>query len=164
MRLMVVKSKGFICLVRSEFQEYNLIFLIVDTLKNKLNQILLCSKVVQGISIFKPLFRAGPLLYWFDNFGVCRQRDPRVFLSLFDKLAPIKKEIEGKFAKVADDKKKATTALLAWSDVYCLGDLPDYFKAPKVHESFSHLLDCLVSNCRFVSISFGGDDQVRNFY
>ena len=64
---------------------------------------------------------------WFGNFGVARQRDPLIFLLLFEKLSPVKKEIEDKFAKVADNKKAATSALPAWSDVYCLGDLLDYF-------------------------------------
>ena len=59
-----------------------------------------------------------------------------------------KKEIEDKFDKVANDKKKATTALPAWSSVCRFGDLPDYFKAPKVNESFSRLLHRLVSNSR----------------
>ena len=89
---------------------------------------------------------------WFDDFDACRQRDPRVFLSLFHKVTPVKKEIEGKLAKVADDKK-ATTVLPAWSDVYHLGDLPDYLKASKVNERFSCLLDRLVSNSRCVSTS-----------
>ena len=87
---------------------------------------------------------------WLDDFGACRQRDPRVFLSLFDKLVPVKKEFEDNFSKVADDKKKATSALLAWSDVYHLGDLPDYFKALKINESFSCLLDRPVSNSHYV--------------
>ena len=44
-------------------------------------------------------------------------------------------EVEDKFAKV-DNDKKATTALPAWSDVYYLGDLPNYFKAAKFNENF----------------------------
>ena len=90
---------------------------------------------------------------WFDDIGAARQRDPRVFLSLFDKLSSVKKKIEYKFAKVTDDKKKATTSLLASSDVHHLGDFPDYFKAPKVNESFSRLLDRPVANSCYVSIS-----------
>ena len=89
---------------------------------------------------------------WFDDFGACCQHDPRVFFSLFDKVVPVKKETEDKFAKVAADKKKATTALPAWSGVFRLGDIPDYFKVPKVNESFSCLLDRPVSNSRYASI------------
>ena len=39
--------------------------------------------------------------------------------------------IEDKFLKAADDKKKATSALPTWGNVYRLGDLPDYFTAPQ---------------------------------
>ena len=45
---------------------------------------------------------------WFEDFGAARQWDPRIFLALFYKLAPVKKEIEEKFDKAAEDKKKAT--------------------------------------------------------
>ena len=38
---------------------------------------------------------------WFEDFGSSRRRDPRVFLSLFNKLAPVKKDIEDKFQKAA---------------------------------------------------------------
>ena len=34
---------------------------------------------------------------WSDNFGVPRRHDPCVFLSVFDKLALVKKDIEEKF-------------------------------------------------------------------
>ena len=62
---------------------------------------------------------------WFDDFGASRRRDPRVFLSLFDKLDPVKREIEEKFHKTSDDKKKATNALPHLGDVYHLGNLRD---------------------------------------
>ena len=68
---------------------------------------------------------------WFDDFGNPRLREPRAFLSLFEKLAPLRQEVAMRFAKAADDKK-ATTALPKWGDVYCLGDLKDYHPAPKV--------------------------------
>ena len=118
-------------------------------------------EVVSLITVFFPAAKPADSCVvdrspWFDDFGVCRQRDPLVFLSLFDKLAPVKKEIEDKFVKVTDDMKKATTALPAWSDVCRMGDLPDYFKAPKVNESFSQLLDRPVSNSQYVSISLEG--------
>ena len=63
---------------------------------------------------------------WFEDFGAACQRDPRIFLTL-DKLSPVKQELGEKFAKVANYKKKATNALLAWSDICRLGDLPHYF-------------------------------------
>ena len=88
---------------------------------------------------------------WFEDFGTARQRDPRIFLALFDKLAPVKKEIEEKFVKVADVKKKTTTALPSWSNVYHLGDLPDYLR-PQKSTSFSRLLDRPVTNSRYVAI------------
>ena len=90
---------------------------------------------------------------WFDDFGSSRRRGPRVFLFLFDKLSPVKRDIEDKFQKAADDKKKATSALPTWGDVYRLGDLPDFFKAPKINESFSRLLGHPVSISCYVSLS-----------
>ena len=41
------------------------------------------------------------LLPWFDDFGSAHCRDPRVFSSLFDKLAQVKWDID-KFQKAAD--------------------------------------------------------------
>ena len=39
--------------------------------------------------------------------------------------------------------------------VLCLGDLPNYFKAPKVNESVSRLLDRPIANSHYVSVSLG---------
>ena len=88
---------------------------------------------------------------WMTAFIMSRRCDSRVFLSLFDKLSSVSKEVSEKFRKVADDKKKAF-ALPHWGDVYCLGDLLEFHKAPKVNESFSRLLDKSVSSSRCVAL------------
>ena len=90
---------------------------------------------------------------WFDNFGNPRFRELRVFLSLFDKLAPLKQQVEARFAKAANDKKKVITALPKWSNVYRLGDLGDCHCAPKVNDSFSRLFDRQVSSSRYLAMS-----------
>ena len=89
---------------------------------------------------------------WFDDFGVSRRRDPCVFLSLFDNLPLVKRDIEEKFHKTADEKKKAINALPNWGDVYCFGGMHGFYKAPKINESFSRLLDKPVSTSRYVSL------------
>ena len=81
---------------------------------------------------------------WFDDFGTACCRDPRVFLSLFDKLAPVKQDIDDKFQKAADEKKKANNAV---------EDLCKLHKVPKINESFSRLLDKPVSTSHHVSLS-----------
>ena len=64
----------------------------------------------------------------------------------------MKKDIEDKFQRTTDDKKKATSTLPTWGNVYRLGDLPDCFKDPKVNESFSCILDRPVSTSSYVSL------------
>ena len=78
---------------------------------------------------------------WFDNFGDPRRKEPSVFLSLFDKLTPVKREVEDQFAKAAEDKKKAISAMHKWGDIYHLGDMKDFHCAPKLNENFLRLLD-----------------------
>ena len=90
---------------------------------------------------------------WMDICGTSLSRDPRIFLSLFDKLSVLSKAVNEKFRKTADEKQKTSTALLHWGDVYRLGDKPDFHKAPKVNESFSRLLDKPVSSSRYVALS-----------
>ena len=75
-----------------------------------------------------------------DICGPSSSRDPRIFLSLFDKMSALSKEVNEKFQKTTDDKKMST-AFPRWGDVYCLGDRPAFHKALKVNESFSRLLN-----------------------
>ena len=89
---------------------------------------------------------------WLDVFGTSQRRKPCVFLTLFDKLSEVSKEIDEKFYKATDDKM-ASSALPHWSDVYRLGDLADFHKAPKTNESFSRPLHKPVSTSRYVSLS-----------
>ena len=65
-------------------------------------------------------------LPWFDDFGNPLSREPCVFLSLVDKLAPRKHEWEDQFAKAAGDKKKAVSVLHKRGDVYRLADFEGY--------------------------------------
>ena len=48
---------------------------------------------------------------WFAGFGSAKRCDPCVLLSLFDKLAPVMAEIDEKFRKASDDRKRATCCL-----------------------------------------------------
>ena len=73
---------------------------------------------------------------WFDNFGNPRRKELRIFLSLFDKLAPLQRKVEEQFAKALDDKKKAVSALHKWGDIYHLSDQDDFHRAPKLNEVF----------------------------
>ena len=41
------------------------------------------------------------------------------------------KEVNEKFYKVADDKKKASTVLLLWGDVYHLGDFDAFHNSTR---------------------------------
>ena len=43
-------------------------------------------------------------------------------------MAPSKTEIEEKFRKVSDDRKKATSTLPTWGDIYRLGDFSNITK------------------------------------
>ena len=94
---------------------------------------------------------SNDLYPWLDVFGTSLRRNSRLFLTLFEKLSALSKEIDEKFCKAADDKK--SSALPHWGDIYRLGDFDDFFKAPKINESFSCLLSKPVSTSRYVSIS-----------
>ena len=74
-----------------------------------------------------------------------------MFLSLFEKLAAICKEVD-KFLKAADEKVVASSSLPSWSEVYRLGNLNKFHKAPWVNESFLLLLSKTVSSSRYVSL------------
>ena len=62
-------------------------------------------------------------------------------MSLFNKMSFLSKKVREKFQKVANKKKKISSALSRCGDAYRLGDLPDYHKALKLNESFLRLLD-----------------------
>ena len=92
----------------------------------------------------KPSFSSSSVesFPWMDICGPS-SRDSWIFLSRFDKMPALSKEMNEKFWKVADETKMST-ALPHWGDVYHLGDRPDLYKAPKVNESFSSVR-CLLS-------------------
>ena len=87
---------------------------------------------------------------WLDVFGNVHRRSPHIFVNLFEKLAAIHKEVDSKFLKAADEKKKASSSLPPWSEVYQLGNLDKFHKAPCVNESFSRLWSKTV----FVALRF----------
>ena len=78
---------------------------------------------------------------WLNFVNVPQQRDPLVFLTLFEKLVAVSKEISEQFQKAVQGKKKTSSALPGWGNVYQLSNLPDFHKALKLNESFSCLLD-----------------------
>ena len=70
------------------------------------------------------------LFPWLKVVSMAQQCDPWVFLSLFEKLAAVSKEVSERFQKAAQGKKKTLSALLGWGDVYRLSDHPDSHKVP----------------------------------
>ena len=62
---------------------------------------------------------------WMDICGPSSSCDPCIFLSLFDKLSLLSKEVNKKFRK-APDEEKMSAALPRWGDIYCPGDWPDF--------------------------------------
>ena len=104
----------------------------------------------------KPAFSSSSTedsISWEDICCQSSSHDPRIFLSLFDKMNFLSKQVREKFRKVADEKKKTSSALPRWGDAYRLGDLSDYHKALKLNETFSHLLDKPVASSRHVALS-----------
>ena len=66
--------------------------------------------------------------------------------------------MEEKFVTAADEKKKISSALLTWGEIYCLGDLDKFHKAPRINKTFS-LLSKSISSSRYVSLSL--DDSAK---
>ena len=95
------------------------------------------------------------LIPWEDICGPSSGRDPRIFLSLFDKMSALLKQVNEKFQKAVDEKK-TSSALPRWGNVYRLWDLPDFHEAPKLNESFLRLLNKPVASSRHVALSLEG--------
>ena len=96
------------------------------------------------------------LIPWLDVFGNVHRRCSLVFHNLFEKLAAIHKEVDVKFLKAADEKAAASSSLSPWNEVYRLGNLDKFHKAPWVNESVSCLLSKTVSSSRYVSLLLDG--------
>ena len=92
--------------------------------------------------------------------NVPQQRDPRIFLTLFKKLATGSKEVLERFQKAALGKK-TLSVLPAWGDVYLLSSLPDFHKAPKLNESFSQLLEKTLASSRTIALSLSLDETCK---
>ena len=63
------------------------------------------------------------------------------------------KEVLEKFWKATDKKKKTSSALPTWGDIYRLRVLPEFHKAPKLDESFSPLLGQTLSSSQSIALS-----------
>ena len=87
---------------------------------------------------FKPSAssESDPLIPWLDVFGNVRKCSPLVFLNLFEKLAAIHTEVDAKFLKAADEKKKASSSLPSWSKVYTLVNLTSFTKLRELTRAF----------------------------
>ena len=90
---------------------------------------------------------------WFEDFGLARRRNPGLLLSIFSKLGPVMSDIEEKFCKSSNERKKATSCLPVWGDGYHLGNIKEFHRAPRINESFSRHLEKQVSSLRFVSMT-----------
>ena len=98
------------------------------------------------------LFSSLESFLWLDVVNISQQRDPRIFLTLFDKFTAVSKEVFEKFRKAADNNKKTSSALPAWGDVYRLSNFP-FHKAPKINENFSRLMEKTLASSRSVTLS-----------
>ena len=87
---------------------------------------------------------------WLDIVNVPQQLDLRIFLTLFENLTAVSKEVLERFQKAALGKKKTSSALLGWGDVYRLSNLPEFHKVPKHNES---LLEKTLSSFRTIALS-----------
>ena len=68
---------------------------------------------------------------WFHGFGDDRKKEPRVYLSCFDKIKELMVEINRKVTANAKDQRRSHSVLPSWGDIYRLWDLPSsHFAAP----------------------------------
>ena len=109
-------------------------------------------------SIVKPSDPAS----WFCGFGDEKQRDPKVFLSCFDRIRSIMADVEERSMIAAQGRKKAINVLLSWGEIYRLSDFPTFAKAPPVNDQFSRLLDKQLSSSRHVSLSLEECSHLEN--
>ena len=93
------------------------------------------------------------LIPWLDFFGISCHRSPCVFLKFFGKLSAISKEVGEKFRIAAEDKKKASSSLPQWGQVYHFREQGNFHNAPKVNDSFSRLLTKQVGSSHSLSLS-----------
>ena len=54
--------------------------------------------------------------------------------------------------KAAEDKKKEVSALHMWGNIYHLGGLEDFYRAHRLNEKFSRLLDKEVSSSHYLAV------------
>ena len=83
------------------------------------------------------LSRRCLLIPWLDSFGNLRQYSQCVFLNCFNKLRAVSKEVDEKFCLAAEDKKKASSCLPQWGQVYRFDVEESFHKAPKVNDIVS---------------------------
>ena len=86
-------------------------------------------------------------------FGDDKQRDPKVYLLCFDRIRPIKDEVEDHVLTSARGRKNAVSVLPSWGDICRISDLLDLHKAPPVNEQFLHLLDKPLASSPHIAMS-----------
>ena len=61
---------------------------------------------------------------WFHGFGNDRRKEPRVYLSCFNKIKELMVEIDRKVTANAKYQRRSRSVLPSWGDNYRLRDLP----------------------------------------
>ena len=90
---------------------------------------------------------------WFHGFGDDRKKEPRVYLSCFDKIKDLMVEIDRKVTATAKDQRHSCSVFPSWGNIYRLRDLPSSHSAAPLNPQFSRLLNKSVPSSRYVSLS-----------
>ena len=109
-------------------------------------------------SVVKPSDPAS----WFRGFGDEKQRDPKVFLSCFDRIRSIMTDVEERSMVATQVRKKAVNVLPSLGEIYRTSDFLTFAKAPPVNDQFSRLLDKPLSSSRHVSLSLEECSRLEN--
>ena len=83
---------------------------------------------------------------WFRGFGDEKQRDPKVFLSCFDRIRSVMTDVEERSTVAFQVCRKAISVLPSWGEIYRMSDFPTFAKAPPVNDQFSRLDKPLASS------------------
>ena len=102
------------------------------------------------------------LASWFQGFGEERRKEPRVYLSCFDKIKELMVEINRKVTSNAKDQRRSRSVLPTLGDIYCLRDLPSSHAAAPLNPQYSRLLNKSVPSSRYVSLSLEGCAQLES--
>ena len=89
---------------------------------------------------------------WFQGSGDERRKEPRVYLSCFDKIKDLLTEIDRKVTVNAKDQGRSRSVLPSWGDIYRLHDLPNSYTAAPLNPQFTRLLNKSVPTSCYVSL------------